>query len=322
MATLQSQHATRQSFWPACMMAVAGVSMLANVYLYHHGVSLPVHSLYSTRVSAEANPAPSATPQQPLAPSVDPATGPWTYDFSNLPSGRLPATFWKFEEGTHVADYNHEAQAYTARMENVRIRDGVLQIEARKEALHGRQYTSARVNTLGSFSFTYGTIEVDMKLPRGKGTWPAAWLMPRDNIYNPDNYGISQTDPYRWAMNGEIDFAEAIGSIPGENIPAAHSINRLRSGTVYTPAKVSDPYTTYHRYGLIKTSDSLTYTIDGKPYASRVKTSDSPLDWPYNQPYYLILNLAIGGKWAGAQGIDDSSAPWLLQVRSISYKPF
>jgi beta-glucanase (GH16 family) len=80
-------------------------------------------------------------------------------------------------------------------------------------------------------------------------------------------------------------------------------------------------YSGFHRYGIIKTPNKITFTIDGKPYASRSKKSNSPLDWPYNQPYYLILNLAIGGKWAGANGIDNASAPWLMQVKSISYRP-
>jgi beta-glucanase (GH16 family) len=77
----------------------------------------------------------------------------------------------------------------------------------------------------------------------------------------------------------------------------------------------------FHRFGVIKTPNKITFTLDGKPYTSRTKNSDNPLDWPYNQPYYLIINLAIGGNWAGANGIDVSSAPWQLKIKSLSYTP-
>jgi beta-glucanase (GH16 family) len=245
----------------------------------------------------------------------------WVYAFDDIADGALPDTDWKFEDGTLVSNYNNEAQAYTSRTDNVKVRDGTLVITAKPEQYAGKSYTSARINTYGAFSFTYGTIEVDMMIPDGGGTWPAAWLLPRNNIYKPADYGISDSDPYAWALNGEIDFAESIGNIRGENIPAAHSYNEIHGTTIYTPGFIADPYQTYHRYGVVKTPTSITFTIDGVPYASRVKTSDNPLDWPYNQPYYLILNLAVGGAWASAAGIDDASAPWELKVKSISYKP-
>jgi beta-glucanase (GH16 family) len=251
----------------------------------------------------------------------DPATKAWSYNFSDYPEGALPSKDWRFETGTAVADYHHELQSYTSSTSNVRIEGGVLVIEARQKNLNGRQFTSGRISTLDNFSFTYGSLEVDMMLPEGTGTWPAAWLMPRDNVYKKEMFGLAQDDKLAWALNGEIDFGEAIGSLPGQNIPAAHSYNELHQAPTYTPAYVPNPYTQYHRYGVIKTPDKITFTLDGKPYATRQKTSDSPLDWPFNQPYYLILNLAIGGDWAGDEGVDISFAPWRLQVKSISYKP-
>lgn len=252
----------------------------------------------------------------------DPASKEWSYIFAHYPDGALPEGDWQFEKGTTVANYNNELQAYTAETSNVRIENGLLVIEARPEEREGKRYTSARINSLGNFSFTYGTLEVDMMLPQGKGTWPAAWLMPRDNIYKPEAFGISSSDKFAWVLNGEIDFMESIGRLPGQNIPAAHSYNELQAAPTYTPAFVQAPYTKFHRYGIIKTPEKITFTLDGKPYAAREKKSDSPLDWPYDQPYYLILNLAIGGNWAGDEGIDDTTAPWQLKVRSISYKPF
>lgn len=277
---------------------------------------------------AKNQPQPVSQPEIPqtvaLPPYVsqhDPALQPWTYTFANYPDGALPKNHWQFEVGTEVASYHHELQTYTADTSNVRIENGVLVIEARKEARDGQAYTSGRVNTLGNFSFTYGTLEVEMMLPSGKGTWPAAWLMPRHSIYRPEAFGITQKDPLAWALNGEIDFAEAIGSLPGQNLPTVHSYNELQRKPTYTPAFVKNPYTQFHRYGIIKTPTKITFTLDGVPYASRQKTSDSPLEWPFDQPYYLILNLAIGGDWAGAEGIDDATSPWQLKVKSINYRP-
>jgi beta-glucanase (GH16 family) len=259
--------------------------------------------------------------QAPVVSAFDPATKDWTYDFSTAKNGALSSKDWRFELGPEKAQYHNELQTYTADTSNVRVQDGVLVIEARKQARDGKQYTSARVSTLDNFSFTYGTLEVDMMLPQGNGTWPAAWLMPRSNKYTPEALGIAKDDKLAWAINGEIDFAEAIGSLPGQNLPTIHSYYELQRKPTYSPAFIKDQYTQFHRYGVIKTPTKITFTLDGVPYASREKSADSPLEWPFDQPYYLILNLAIGGDWAGAHGIDDASAPWQLKIKSITYKP-
>ena len=246
---------------------------------------------------------------------------PWNYTFDERKSRSLDVSIWTIENGNQTADYNQELQTYTNRRQNVRVEGDSLVIHARAEELNGKRYTSARINTKESFAFTYGTLEVEMKLPRGVGTWPAAWLMPQKDIYKAKDYGVSGTQ-YEWALNGEIDFLEAVGYIPGEVIPSVHNYNSLQGRTLYTPGYVKDPYTTYHRYGVIKTPTSISFTIDGKVYATREKTSNSVYDWPYDQPYYLILNLAIGGSWGGEQGVDDMSAnAWKLYVRSVNYKP-
>lgn len=267
------------------------------------------------------------SPKYDVPEYYDPASTAWTYDFGALPNGPLPTKDWNFEKGTKVADYNNEAQVYTDRLQNVRVENGSLVIEAHKEKYADRDFTSARINTLKKFSFTYGTLEADVMLPRGSGTWPAIWLLSRYNIYNADDFGIAKNDNLRWAMNGEIDFLEAIGRIPKHNIPTTHSYNSRQKQGIWTPAEVEDAYTQYHRYGIIKTPDQITFTLDGQPYATRKKTSDDPMDWPFNQPYYLIVNLTIGGGWAvdtknfPSNGIDESKSPWQLKVRSLNYTP-
>lgn len=245
----------------------------------------------------------------------------WFYSFNAERSRTLDTTIWTVENSATTAAYNNELQTYTNRPENIRIEDDALLIEGRVEQYEGKSYTSARINTQDAFAFTYGKLEVDMKLPSGIGTWPAAWLMPNNERYKPADFP-SVTDPKRqWALNGEIDFMEAVGYLPGEIIPATHSYNSLGGAVIYTPGFVDRPHDTYHRYGIVKTRDSISFTIDGVTYASRTKTNDNPLDWPYDQPYYLILNLAIGGEWAGAHGVDKVTSPWRLYVRSIAYEP-
>ena len=246
---------------------------------------------------------------------------PWTYTFDAAKSTSLDYTLWTVENGNLTADYNGESQTYTTRTENVRIEGNELIIQARAESMNGKNYTSARINTKDSFAFTYGTLEVEMKLPKGTGTWPAAWLMPNNDRYDAAALGVKNT-PNAWALNGEIDFMEAVGYIPGEVIPAVHNYNSMHSGTTYTPGYVKNADSQYHRYGVIKTPTSISFTIDGKIYATREKTSNSVYDWPYDQPYYLILNLAMGGTWGGEKGIDEAGFEgWKMHVRSISYKP-
>lgn len=266
---------------------------------------------------------PSVTVQAPkvLTKQTIDASKPWKYTFDAKKSSSLDLSLWTIENGNQTADYNDELQTYTSRSENVRIERDALVIQAHIEDLNGKKYTSARINTKESFGFTYGTLEVEMKLPRGTGTWPAAWLMPQTPKYSPAELGVLGTKN-EWALNGEIDFMEAVGYIPGEIIPAVHSYNSLAGTTLYTPGYVTDPYTTYHRYGVIKTPTKISFTIDGKVYASREKNSNTAYDWPYDQPYYLILNLAMGGSWGGEKGVDNLSAnSWTMYVRSIDYKP-
>jgi beta-glucanase (GH16 family) len=264
----------------------------------------------------------SRSAQTTTASSRMPSSTAWTYTFAGLKDGPLPRADWNIETGTQAANYNSEAQTYTARTDNVRIENGVLVIEAKPEAKDGKAYTSARINTRDKFDFDYGTLEVEMMVPHGTGTWPAAWLMPAQNQYAPQDFGLAQTDPYAWVLNGELHSPEQVGRLPGQNIPAAHSYHSRTSGAPqYTPAYITNPYGAYHRYGIIKTPDKITFTLDGRPYATRVRTGDSALDWPFNQRYYLILNLAVGGTWAGDDGIDNSQAPWQLKVKSISYQP-
>ncbi len=299
--------------YPFRNWALASILALAVGALIYALINVPT-------LATQKSPAVIASPNKRVVSTVyDPAQINWNYDFSMFKNGPLPANDWNFEQGNKVASYNSELQTYTNRQANVRVQDGILVIDAHKDNINDRHYSSARINTRNHFSFTYGRLEVTMKIPAGRGTWPAAWLMPRDNKYSASALGVSDEDRFAWAVNGEIDIVESIGRLPGQNIPAAHSYSEFNSAPTYTPAYVPTSSSRFHTYGVIKTPDSITFTLDGKPYAQRLKTSNNPLDWPYDQPYYLIINLAIGGEWAGAEGIDEATSPWLLEVKNISY---
>lgn len=254
----------------------------------------------------------------------------WQYDFEKMPDGPLPTEDWNFTVGTEASDYNSEAQAYTDIERNVRIEDGALVIEALGEPYGNRGYTSGRVDTKGKFEFTYGKLEVAMKLPTGAGTWPAAWMMPSTLWYKPENYGA---DPATrgWPFNGEIDIMEAIGTEPETVFASVHTFNRNHavSDPITEPhTTVPAPHEDFHVYGVEWLPDSIVFTVDGNAFHSYEKPSDDPRDWPFNQPYYLILNLAMGGTFGGQRedlyppyGIDDSSMPWKLLVKSVRHFP-
>ena len=265
--------------------------------------------------------------QTPGANEYD-ASGAWRIDFSTMQDGPLVGK-WNVIEGRIEADWNAEEQAYTGNSRNVRIENGALVIQSQVESTYGKNYTSARIDTRGIFDFKYGELNVVAQLPQGVGTWPAGWLMPSNPIYNAQELGVPSGAQHEFAVNGEIDFLEAIGRHPGENIPAAHTFGQLNKSTIYTPGRVPTMYDEYHSYGVIKTPGRIQFTIDGTVYTEREQTSDDPLWWPFEQKYYLILNLAMGGSWAGAEkrrfppdGIDRSKQEhWKYQIREINFQP-
>jgi beta-glucanase (GH16 family) len=206
--------------------------------------------------------------------------------------------------------FNKERQYYSAdRSENARITDGVLVIEARRERLDpkrfadwgGQDYTSARL--LSTQAWTYGFYEIRARLPCTRGTWPAIWMLP-----------IAMK---KWPDDGEIDIMEHVGSEP--NLIYAtlhtklfnHSIKTQRGATRLLPTSCS----AFHRYQLDWQPDAITIGFDDRAFL-RI-SNDQPGGkgaWPFDVPFRLILNLAIGGDWAAAKGIDDAALPQRFEV--------
>jgi len=213
---------------------------------------------------------------------------------------------------------NNEEQAYTNRDTNVFLQDGNLVIQGLIEPnyydtdYNGNQYTanytSGRVNTDDNFSWTYGRFDIRAKLPSGKGSWPAIWML-----------GESITS-IGWPDCGEIDIMEHVGFDDG-NIHGSihtkdynHIMNTQRSGSM----TVSSATESFHVYSLEWSPNYLRFLIDDSPFFFVYNDSNGDeAKWPFDSPHYMILNLAIGGDWGGVQGIEPSSFPMRMLVDHV-----
>jgi beta-glucanase (GH16 family) len=238
----------------------------------------------------------------------------WADEF-NEPGLPNPAR-WDYETGFIR---NNEQQYYTReRKENARVEDGVLIIEARKEKLRnpaydpnakgagrGRRnrefadYTSASLTTRGKASWTYGRIEVRAKLPAGRGTWPAIWMLG------------TNSRQVGWPACGEIDIMEFVGFEPGIIHANIHTkkYNHVLGTGKGDKITIPDASEAFHVYAVEWEPDRLDFFVDNQKYFTFRNEGTGADVWPYDKDQYLILNLAIGGAWGGQKGIDDSIFP-------------
>jgi beta-glucanase (GH16 family) len=219
----------------------------------------------------------------------------WSDEFSG-PDGSLPDPA-KWTLVTGGSGYgNRELEAYTDRPLNVHEEKGNLVITARRESFTGtdgiaREYTSARLQTKGRFETRYGRIEARIKLPSGQGIWPAFWMMG------------SNFDAVHWPVCGEIDIMENIGSEPAMIHGSLHGpqysgSNPLTGGyTLPNNARFSDAF---HLFAIEWEPNVIRFYVDGKLFETQDSNSlPSSKHWAFNHPFYLLLNLAVGGFWPG-----------------------
>ena len=229
----------------------------------------------------------------PPGPGTDPDwTLVWSDDFDGT---ALDATRWSAQVGDGcdlgICGWgNNELQWYQA--SNATVANGLLTITARQESVGGKNFTSARIRTLGKGDWTYGRFEIRARLPRGQGLWPAIWMLPSDNVYG------------GWAASGEIDITELVGHEParvhgtlhyGGEAPANTSSGdwyQLDSGTFADD---------FHVFALEWEDGEIRWYVDGDHYQTQTQWSSSNGAYPapFDQEFHLLLNVAVGGNWPG-----------------------
>ncbi len=199
---------------------------------------------------------------------------------------------------------NNELQTYTSNLSNSWIENGKLFIKAVKA---NNSWTSARLVTRQKGDWLNGRIEVKAKLPLGKGTWPAIWMLPTDWIYGD------------WPKSGEIDIMEQVGYDPGVIYGTVHteaynhSIGTQKGGN-FTQA---DAQTTFHVYAIEWSQTEIKWFVDDNLYFTFNNENNTYKEWPFDKRFHLILNIAIGGDWGGAQGIDPNLTQAVMEVEYV-----
>jgi len=209
----------------------------------------------------------------------------WSDEFDGPAGAAADSAKWAYDFGPNW--YNNELQYYSQGTANASLDgSGNLVIEARKENREGRQYTSARLKTEGKKTFTYGRFESRMKLPFGKGMWPAFWLLGGNN----------------WPATGEIDIMEQLGREPSVSHGAMHGPNYsgangpTASYTLPGGARFSDDF---HVFALEWEAEAIRWYVDGALFSTRTKADTGGNPWVFDHPFFIIINLAVGGDWPG-----------------------
>ncbi|MFF4037738.1 ricin-type beta-trefoil lectin domain protein [Streptomyces sp. NPDC001816] len=231
--------------------------------------------------------------------------------FDGPAGAAVDSSKWSLETGDNVN--NHERQYYTSGTKNAALDgQGHLVITARKENPAGYQcwygscqYTSARMNTAGKFNAQYGHVEARMKIPRGQGMWPAFWMLGT---------------PVNWPDSGEIDVMENVGFEPSTVHGTIHGPGYSGSGGIgagYTLPNGQAFADAFHTFAVDWAPDSITWSVDGNVYQRRTPADLGGKTWVFNKPFFLILNLAVGGYWPGDPD-GSTQFPQQLVVDSVS----
>ncbi len=214
---------------------------------------------------------------------------------------------WNFEINGNGGG-NQELQFY--RRENAEIVDGKLVITAKKESYMGREYTSSRLTTKYKGDWRYARIVVSAKMPSGRGLWPAIWMMPTMGVYG------------SWPNSGEIDIMEYVGYEKDVIHTTIHTqkFNHNEGTQIGFDKDVSNVETEFKDYEIIWTPGSIISYVDGVQYgqfsyaAHFNQDVDYDAAFPFDQLFFLILNVAVGGTWGGVQGVDDTAFPTAMEV--------
>jgi len=237
----------------------------------------------------------------------------------NFKRSSLDTNFWNIYVGNGCPELcgfgNHELQYYTKDSLNIKVENGQLILTALYDSI-SKTFSSAKITTKNKVDFQKGYLEVVAKLPNAVGTWPAIWMLP------------TLDRPLNWPLDGEIDIMENVGydscKILGTIHTKAynHTINTQKSDSIV----ISTAHQDFHTYSLNWTDSILEWYVDSNLYNSIIrKSTDREEQWPFDKPFHLIINQAVGGDWGGRMGVDTSSFPESLiidRVKLYNKKPF
>jgi beta-glucanase (GH16 family) len=228
----------------------------------------------------------------------------WADEFN---AGSLDASAWTVEGGDGCPNLcgwgNNELEYYTGRPDNLFFQDGKLIIEAKKESFSGKNYTSSKIVSRGKKTFKFGRIDIRAKLPKGKGIWPALWMLPQNNVYG------------AWPTSGEIDIMELVGHEPNKVYGTLHygpgpgSTMINRGYTLPVAGTFNDEF---HVFSIEWKLDQIKFFVDGNLYSTVNKPDLGSATYPFNEDFFFIFNLAVGGNWPGNPDATTYFPQWLI----------
>lgn len=226
----------------------------------------------------------------------------WSDEFNY--NGLPDSTKWTYDVGGNGWG-NNELEYYTnASLANAAVSNGTLKIKAILEKKGGREYTSARLLTKGKKEFTYGKIEMRAKLPAGIGLWPAIWMLGAD------------ASKVGWPLCGEIDIMEHVGYEKDSILGTIHTkaYNHILGTQKSKKTYIENPYGEFHLYSIEWTPEKIDFFMDDKLYNHFVNEHKTVAEWPFDKPFFLIMNIAVGGGLGGKMGVDESAFPATMEV--------
>lgn len=199
---------------------------------------------------------------------------------------------------------NNEAQYYTNNKENIRLEDGKLILEAHNDSLGQNAFTSAKIISKDKGDWQNGILEIRAKLPEGRGTWPAIWMLPTLNR------------DMKWPADGEIDIMEHVGYNPGWVYGTIHTekYNHTKGTQKVDSVYIANASSEFHTFKVIWKEDQIDWFVDDQLFNSVTRNGEGRSGWPFDNRFHLIINLAIGGNWGGKHGIAKDIWPQRLVI--------
>lgn len=229
----------------------------------------------------------------------------WSEEFNY--TGLPDSSKWSYETGGDGWG-NNELQNYTAGdSSNAYVSNGALKITVKKTKTGMNDYSSARLVTKNKAEFTYGRIEISAKLAKGRGVWPAIWMLG------------SKAAATGWPACGEIDIMEHVGFEKDTILGTVHTgaYNHIMGTHKGKKTFIKDPYNSFHLYGIEWDKDHIDFMLDGKSFFKFDNEHKTNAEWPFDNPFFLILNIAVGGNLGGQKGVDPSIFPTSMEIDYI-----